>query len=316
MKKFIINITLFGVLLFSTACLVDYMITTGLKRMDDYRYKTWTDFVKKPVNADVVVNGNSRAFSHFVPQVIDSFIKLKAYNLGIGGTPFEGQYLKYHFYLQYNTKPRIVIQNVDFITLVDVNFIGHEREQFFPYVFTPYMRNELGKFGFEKQELYLPAVRYFGYQHEVKDGLLSFFNFMPPNRRTVFSGFSAENGIWNPTELNQLDTIKFSRDKRSVILFERYLEECQKDSISVFLVNSPVFYRATAKLQENDKMNEFFCNMAKKYGAMYLNYTDDPMCMDSSNFVVAVHLNEKAAYKFSKKLALDVDSILIQKKMK
>lgn len=309
MKKFIVKIFTFVILLISFAYFFEYVITSGLKKMSDYRFKTWTDFTKSQVNADLIINGNSRAFSHYSPDVLDSALAINSYNLGIGGYPFETQYLKYHFYLQYNNKPRFIIQNVDFITLKNVEYIGFEREQFFPYVFTPFMRVNLSKYGFTKSELYLPLVRYFGYQQEIKEGLFSYLNLFHKVRRTTNKGYSPETGKWNPEELNKLDKLIFEKDVRSTKLFERFLAECHKDSILVFLVNSPVYYRATAKLLESENMKYFFLNKAKKYNAEYLDYTNNQICFDSTNFVVSVHMNESASRKFSRILASDIDSI-------
>jgi hypothetical protein len=55
----------------------------------------------------------------------------------------------------------------------------------------------------------------------------------------------------------------------------------------------------------------YFEHVAEEYGCLYLDYTDTPVCYDTSNFVVSVHLNARAAQQFSQKLIEDLISLNI-----
>src|SRR5665647_1612683 len=115
MKKFSIKVTAFFILFVISAYLLDYFISSGLKQTEEYRFQSWNDIVQSKINADVLIMGNSRAFSHYSPKIIDSILKTNSYNLGIGGHPFNVQYLKYKLYEEHNKKPQLIIQNIDFV---------------------------------------------------------------------------------------------------------------------------------------------------------------------------------------------------------
>lgn len=278
--------------------------------MEDYRFQSWKEISDGKINADIIINGNSRALSHFNPKILDSVLKKKSYNLGIGGHPFNVQYMKYSFYLTHNSKPKYIIQNVDFGTLEKKSILGHEREQVFPYFNDKFLQKELTSFGFNKIEIYVPLIRYFSYQMVIKNGLLEFFRVKHYKNRHSYKGFSPERGIWNPTELNKVKTIKFLLDNKTHQLFDLYLKNCANNNIKVILVNSPVYYSAMAKVKDKTEMNKYFKNISNKYGHTYLDYTSDTMCLDTSNFTVAVHLNEKGANIFSNKFAKDIKTIV------
>ena len=281
--------------------------------MKDYRFQRWNEIKDGKINADILINGNSRAMSHFVPSEFDAVLNYKTYNLGFGGHPFNAQYLKYGYYINYNKKPQLLIQNVDFITLTDIFIIGHEREQILPFVYDDYLQQHLLHFGFSKIELYLPLIRYFGYQQVIKNGMFEFLTLKHYNNKMAVQGFIPEKGNWNPTELNKIENLEFSRDSFTVNLFDKYLSELKNDNIEVVLVNSPVYYKATEKLLDREVMNEFYKKIARKYNFTYLDYTSDSLCFDSTMFVMAVHLNEFGAKKFSHKLAIDLKKMELLK---
>lgn len=274
--------------------------------MNDYRFIGWREIDDGNINADILISGNSRALSHFVPSLIDSAFNCSTYNLGFGGHTFNLQYFKYGFYTKHNKKPKLIIQNVDFGTLSDMFMIGHEREQVFPYMHDSYMRRHLLDFGFSKSDVFLPLKRYFGYQQVIKNGLFEFFGIKHYNNKMSFSGFVPENGNWNPTELNQMKSVEFKKDTFSVQLFNNYLNELKDEGIQLILVNSPVYYNATEKLKQRKEMHNFFDSIASENGFKYLDYTDDSICFDSTKFVVSVHLNEEGAKIFTRKLVKDL----------
>lgn len=308
MKKFLIKITVFFVIITIIAVMLDYAISMGLKKMKDYRFQSWNE-IKSGINADIIFNGNSRALCNFVPDVFDSILHFKSYNLGFGGHTFNPQYLKYNYYIQYNKQPTFLIQNVDFLTLSDMFVVGHEREQILPYVFDSYLNKHLSGFGFNAFERNLPLFRYFGYQQEIKNGILKFLKIKQYNNKISEQGFVYESGEWNPTELNKIEKINFLRDSLSVDLFEKFLIELKRNNVTVFLVYSPVFYRATEKFTDKTDMGNFFSEISKKYSFTYLDYSTDSICLDSTMFVNALHLNEKGARKFSERLSSEIERV-------
>ena len=309
MKKFIYKGTLFFILILTVASILDYAISSGLKRMEDYRFQTWTAIVDSKINADLLIFGNSRALSHYSPLILDSTLHMNCYNLGIGGHPFNIHYLRYQLYKEHNTLPKIILLNVDFFTFKVAPF-GHQREQVLPYVRDSIFRNELLKVGFSKSEIYLPLFRYFGYQMVIKNSLMEFLHLHHYNSEASIKGYWPENGNWNPTALNNLAEIEASVDRESLQLFENFINECKNNHIQLIMVYSPVYSGALKKLPNKSVFDTLFHSISQKYRVPYLDYTKDSICRDSNYFHVAIHLNKKGAELFSRKLATDVKKIL------
>ncbi len=309
MKKFITKLTLFSILFTSISCLLDYIVSTGLKHTEEYRFQSWNDIIDSKINADILIMGNSRAFSHYSPKILDSVLNINSYNIGIGGHPFNVQHLKYELYERHNIKPKLIIQNIDFATFSTHVSILHEREQVFPYIHDSLLRSQLINFGFSRAEVYLPFYRYFGYQMVVKNGIFEYLGLKHYNFQPAYKGYRPEEEKWNGTELSKLSKIESLMDETTILLFENYLTHCKKFNIKVVMVNTPIYYVASQKLENKNKFNDLISGISKKYNVPYLDYTNDSICFDTVNFSVAVHLNKKGAEIFSRKLANDLKAM-------
>ena len=186
----------------------------------------------------------------------------------------------------------------------------HESEQFFPLVYDKAMRKELRKSGYGFLELNMPLYRFFGYQQVIKNGLMEALH-VKHYSRPSYKGFLPEKGQWNGSELARMKPEQVVLSEEGKALFEDYLAQCRADSIQVVLVNSPLYAGAREKLLGYDDARVYFEQVAEKYDCLYLDYTDTPVCYDTTNFVVSVHLNARAAREFSETLMEDLKSLKI-----
>lgn len=309
MRKFVVTVLAFVfVALFCSVCL-DIIITKGLLRTDCYRYQTFSDIFKGNAKYDVLYMGNSRCFSHFNPLVIDSACNVNSYGLGLGGYAINAQISIYHCYKSHNMLPKLIVQQVDFLTFQKSSDIRHQHdsERFFTAVYDKAMRKELVKLGYGWGELYIPLYRYIGYQKVIKDGLLEFLHIKHYVERPAYKGFSPEKGQWDSHEADAMDSIDICFDEYAKKMFEDYLQECKKDNINVVLVNTPVYYKTLAKVKDYNEMTDYFESISKKYGFDYLDYSNGYyICYDSSFFSNTTHLNSAAADIFSTDFAKDL----------
>ncbi len=288
MKKFIIKIAIFAVVLYGLAWGLDYMISKGLYQMEDYRFMSWHEIEQGNINADIMIMGNSRALSHFEPWTIDSLTGISCYNLGIGGYPINVETMKYHYYCLYNRKPKIIVQQVDYMTLGYLKASHqHQSEQYLPLVYDRRIQPELRRVGYSWLDMHCPLYRYWGYQMVIKNGLTEFLGLKhyvsDPSRR----GIHYERGTWDGTELANMDSIRVTMSKEGKKCFEDYMQQCYNEGIQVILVNSPMYAGAIHKSIGLENVNAYFDSIAAAYNTEYWNYTENyELCNDTSNFVV------------------------------
>ena len=312
MKKFLLKTLGFAALVLVLAFGLDRLICRGLLKMDDYRFQDYRAMIHGGMDNDILIMGNSRGKSHFDTRVIDSLSQKQSFNISIGGYPINAQLLKYQLYREHNRKPALIIQNIDYMTIRVMSDIRHqhESEQFFPLVYDKVMRKELRESGYGFLELNMPLYRFFGYQQVIKNGLMEALH-VKHYSRPSYKGFLPEKGQWNGSELARMKPENVVLSEEGKALFEDYLAQCRADSIQVVLVNSPLYAGAREKLLGYDDARVYFEQVAEKYGCLYLDYTDTPVCYDTTQFVVSVHLNERAAWAFSETLMEDLKSLKI-----
>lgn len=317
MKRFIIKTVAFFTILLGLAWGLDYIISKGLLEMEDYRFMSWSEMQKGDINADIVIMGNSRGFSHFEPWTIDSICKTTSYCLGLGGYSITVQDLKYHYYRLYNKKPKYIIQQVDYYTLRnDSAPHQHESEQYLPMIYDSRIHDEFLRVGYTNLDIYCPLYRYWGYQMVIKNGLLEFLGVKHYVRDPSRRGHHYEKGEWEGSELARMDTIHAQFNLKGKAYFEQYMRERAEEGIKVILVNSPTYIGANNKTTGLDKVNTYFDSIASVYNTVYWNYNEGyEMCNDTANFCVSVHMNPQATHQFSIDFANDlkayIDSVSI-----
>ena len=305
MKKFVLKITIFAVVLYGLAWGLDYMISKGLYQMDDYRFMSWHDMQQGDINADILIMGNSRALSHFEPWTIDSITGMSCYNLGIGGYPINVETVKYHTYCLYNNKPKIIIQQIDYMTLGTISAPHqHQSEQYLPLIYDRRIQPELRKIGYSWLDMHCPLYRYWGYQMVIKNGLLEFLGVKHYVNDPSRQGIHYEHGAWDGTELANMDSIHANISDDGKQCFEEYMQTCAADGVKVILVNSPMYKGAMDKTIGLESVNAYFDSIAAVYDTEYWNYTENyEISNDTTNFVVSVHMNPEATHRFSIDLA-------------
>lgn len=301
MKKFLIKITLFAVTIYGLAWGLDYAISKGLYQMEDYRFMSWHEMEQGDINADILIMGNSRALSHFEPWTIDSITGMSCYNLGIGGYPINVETMKYHYYCLHNCKPKVIVQQVDNMTIGCLAAPHqHQSEQYLPLIYDRRTQPELLRIGYSLLDMHCPLYRYWGYQMVIKNGLVEYLGLKHYVSDPSRQGMHYERGMWDGSELASKDTIRATMSEEGKKCFEGYMQQCYNDGIKVILVNSPMYVGAINKSIGLEKVNTYFDSISAVYNTVYWNYTENyALSNDTANFVVSVHMNPRATHQFS-----------------
>lgn len=313
MKRFFIRFILFCLAPLPFLFLFGNIIDAGLRKSRYSSYAEWNDLFGGRINADVLINGSSRAWLIFSPQIIDSVLHLNSYNLGMDGADFHFQYQRFKLYLKYNKKPKYVIQEVGYTrTLVRYTSIP-ATVQFLPYLKDSTMWDIVKKgdqsFGF--LDRYFPAYKYNNEFDVINEGILSFFG-KGIKKGLKYKGYKAYNGKWDSSfsEFKKANPNGWSPaiSPESVEEFKDFLEFCKANDIKVIMANPPAYREATDMIDPIKKKEvlSIFNQFAKEYNAPYYDYENDTLCYNNYYFYNSQHLNKIGSELYSLEFARDL----------
>ncbi len=306
MKKFLLNASVFLLLLVGLLFLLDIFITKGLRKMEDFRFQVWTDIVDAKIDADVIFLGNSRAAMHFDVPVFDSITSSNSYNLGIEGYPFNIQYLRFFSYVKHCGMPECVILNVDY-SLFGYGTFSANKEQILPYFSDSYIRSNIVDLGFSKYDVTLPFYRYFGYTRELYWGLLEGLKIKHFVHAPAYKGFTPRDsiGYHDNNGMGNMANV----DKRTVSLFEKFVEWCDINEVELILVQMPIYdYENTIHQIENyNSYTSLIDTIVHDYNLTYMNYGNDERFQSKELYNDKVHLHADAARIFTTILVKDLN---------
>lgn len=318
MNKFLMKCLIFVLLILSTLIILDIAVSKGLRKSEDMMLAEWNDIVSGNINADIIINGSSRAWVDVSPQILENRLNLSVYNIGLDGYPFYMEDMRYELFLKYNNKPKYLIQTLDVFSLS--KRIGlYEVTQFFPYLNESIVRNKLKEYeGITLTELYIPFIRYIHYPAIVKKGYLEFFN-KQHFTNNKYKGFQGQNREWDNSfddfyNMHQKNGIVQNIDDNVIELFDKYLEKTILNNTNIILVYPPE-YREVQKLYLNRKdIINIYKSMADKYHITFLDYSDNDISNEKKFFYNSQHLNLNGANKFSELLAKDIQNLISSNK--
>ena len=88
MKKFLINIAVFLIVVALLGYMLDCAITHGLHKRTDYVQEVWNDVYDTTVNPDLVVLGNCVAAHDHNPRILDSVLGSDSYVFAMSNLTF------------------------------------------------------------------------------------------------------------------------------------------------------------------------------------------------------------------------------------
>lgn len=302
MKTFIKRLSLFIIPFWIVLSIIDFTYSKIAARTNNFEIETWCDLIKGTIDADVIINGNSRAVYQINPLILDSVLGINTYNIGMDGGPANRHIRKYNVFRKYNRKPRVIIQNIDCLTMLYK--VGYNREQFFPYWWNTTMRKEF--FSSEPLsfwEKYVPLYRYKDY------GLTQFLS--SAEFPMLIKGYQGVEKPWDGNEFEKIDTIQCVFNDTTVNMFKEYVANVRKENIVMIFVFAPIYVGVTEKTTNINEMYEFYKGIAHKYRIPILDYTYMDICNDTTFFYNATHLNKRGAEIFSDSLAKDIKELSV-----
>lgn len=312
MKKFLVRFLIWLTILFFASVLVDWMVSSGLRKTDIRKYAVWNDIYGSEIDADLVVIGNSQAWCSYNTFIMDSMLGFNTYNLGIDGHTLHFQLIRYETYRRFNPKPKVILLNVCYFgTFSIMADEAYDREQFFPYIDDRALISQVAETKhITWTDRYVPLCRYFGYQKDLKNGMSAFFGNKVFQDGGMHKGFRGDNYSWSsngiPKELSD------SHDMRLVDELERFAGECDREKIKLVFVKYPMCYPVLEHIRNLRECDSIFETIAAKYNMPILDFYYSDITKDSTNYYNYGHLNRKGAKLFTIELCRELDSIGIE----
>lgn len=318
MNRFIIKSIAYLCVIVLGALLLDMMITHGLRAVESYTIKPWMDIRNGNMEHDILIMGNSRAQSHIHPAVLDSILGMSSYNLGTEAHHSDLHILKYHYYIRHNIKPKYIIYQVDLATFHPTQLkYSANNEQFLSFFDDEYLRNEFAKYDYDKIDISLPLVRYFGNHTAIWWGLSKSLGLAKIDHLPEYKGFRMhknDGSVVDTTGIFDIERIdmsnSFSIQDSCLVRFENFLDECIADSIKLIFVYTPMYSTVMSELSDKDEFDLYINDISQKYDIPYIDYTlDDKFCSSPKYFASPGHLNYLGACVITTQLAHDIDSL-------
>jgi hypothetical protein len=314
MKRFFINTGIFIAVVLVLAIVADVMISSGLRRTERGHFYTMNALMNQKMDADVVILGNSRASTSYHPLILDTILGVNSRNLGVSAQPFAVSYLRWQLYHRNNTNPKLLIVNIDFRDLRNIEK-GMENEQYYPYMHDTLVKPCLDPFGFTWAEKHVPMYRYRGDYKLMAIGLGELFHVHHDKKGDYYKGYSNENAEWDGTNLDVMlsrGVINGQCNPEVVKQLENLLQEASNEGIPVVFVYAPVYKRLKDNLNE-EKMRAAYRDLSQRYDIPMIDLSVMDFYADSNYFMNGHHLNRRGAELFSIELAHRIDSLDIIK---
>lgn len=298
------------------AYFMDLLISKELKKSKSYtegEYSTWNDIYDGKVNADIVIYGSSRAWEHFDPSIIEDSLHTSVYNLGIDGHTFWLQNLRHELLLKYNRKPKLIVHSLDIFTLNKGKDLFNP-DQFLPYMlFNNEMRNGIESYnGYKYPDFEIPLVRYYGKKDALKYALKFLLNKGGDDPVLRVKGYQGQDKTWN-TDFDKvrekMDYFTAKYDTASIMLFDRYLQDCKSKNIKVVFVYSPEYIEGQKFIRNKEALMDIYKKFSIKYDIPFYDYSNDTICYQKQYFYNVLHLNKAGAELFTSKFAQELKTV-------
>jgi hypothetical protein len=286
----------------------DALITGGLRRVPTSKFGALNRVVDGKVNADIVINGSSRALVHYDPRILERSTGLTAFNLGMNATHIDVQLAVLQTYLKHNRKPRLVIQNLEAFSFITTK----KAEIYDPALYLPFLKEPV----LYRSLLAIdPAVRKWKYiplyGYAIEDlrftwvrALLAWGGIHP--REDYIQGFNPRNLQWTEDFERFRSAVgegmTYEIQPAGVSALRELIAICQTNGIELLLVYSPEYFEAQGLVRNRAEIFAKFRALTAETGATFWDYSDSPLNLIKDMFYNSQHLNAMGAERFSQDL--------------
>lgn len=250
------------------------------------------EIIKRAINykPEIVILGSSRAMHHYNPEIIETVLGIKTFNLGIGGTN-SYDHLNILQLLSTSAKPKCVIYDIYYPLSINTDFdIDKTISYIYPLIKDTHEIFEIEKISFI--EPLLLKLNFYKYNSAVYSIYKSVLIPKKDNTKNGFFPLKNINGNKNFRELNYPLNLKFEYYNLSKYIQEM-MSYCKENDINLIFVVSPMH------TLQNEQVPFIFKEYFSQNNIPLLIFNDLEFNTNPKWFKDAAHLNNEGANEFS-----------------
>lgn len=303
MKKLITHILIF----FAVVALIDTAFGMGCQYLVSHAKGGATrnhHYIATECDKDILFFGSSRCMKHYVPKIAEDSLGMSCYNCGELNNGIVFLYGRLLMMTNRYT-PKVIIYDVhsgtDIIHSDNIQYLGWLKR----YYDEPGMKDVFTMVNpTEHDKMHSRLYRHNGYfvqmlqdnVHPVSDPL---YNGYCP----VYETMEYDPVVTTPKQLTEWDSVK----RESM---ERFVRLCRDKGITLVFAYSPRY--GDIRPECDDIIKTF----AEQYHIPLIDHYADPdICMQKKYFADAIHMNDRGATAYTKKLIQDLRKIIETKKI-
>ncbi|MBQ6068565.1 MAG: hypothetical protein IJK84_03590 [Bacteroidales bacterium] len=308
MKKFLINIAVFLIVVALLGYMLDCAITHGLHKRTDYVQEVWNDVYDTTVNPDLVVLGNCVAAHDHNPRILDSVLGSDSYVFAMSNLTFP-----YHNFMwnmlkkQQKKNPKLVVLALDYSDMCCREAkTNMENEQFLALMHDSDARHFLMRYGgYSWLDAYVPCYRYFGHHKRIRYGI---FNFLGMKKYAGspehYKGYQGLDEPYNAHREWFDGSFEQPIEPEVVTMLDDFMKQCKQSGTELLLVLPPIVYELSDRVENEEEVYAVYDSLADKYGYECIRYVAPHwMSMDTNHFESPNHLNKRMSDVYTRDLA-------------
>lgn len=307
------RIVVFFLFVLGLIYLLDWAVDSGLRRLKTSGFGVTNRIMGGEINADILITGSSRALTHYDSRIIQEKTGRTTYNIGLNGSQTDMQLAMLEAYLRHNTRPSLLIHNLDLFSFQTTHGGVFDPGQYLPYMNEPAIYGALKSINSEAwKSKFLPLYGYavedlrFTWTKGIR-GLLGwnptedhFLGFKP--RYTTWTGDFERFKVQNP------EGVRFEVEPKGVEAMQELLHLCRSRGIAVLLVYSPEYLEMQTMTTNRTNVFTRFRELGEEFSATIWDYSASSISSSKDYFYNSQHLNAEGATAFSKEIADRISS--------
>lgn len=299
MKKFIVNIFVFAMLIIA----LDIAISYAAGYMIDHAKSGATEknkYICDRTTENILIMGSSRGVHHYDPRIIQSSLGMTCYNCAYDGCGSITAYGLLRVLLEHYT-PKVVVYDV--MPVFDYLTYEKDNSQFLGTLKYFYDRDGIDSLFIKVNPNEQWKMKSWLYRLNSKSIQLLTENLM--NRNDNVQGYMPQKRRMNyEPEISETRKV-LEYDSLKVECFNRIIDICKERGIKLILSISPSYKKT------DDYEFEYAKTLAKQKGIeMITHYCDTAINRNKDYFYDSVHMNEIGATEYTKMITNEIRAIL------